>query len=71
MYEEDLVKRGEKKSKAKVFAARRIRDEIDTLIDLSVTHPSKYIVKYYDSFEDENYWFIIMENITGMKLDDF
>lgn len=47
----------------------RVKDEVNTLINLSIINQCEYIVKYYDNFEDEENWYIVMENISGVTLD--
>lgn len=55
----------------KVLDKKKLRDNIDCIMEEvailhSLDHPN--IVKYYETYNDQKYIYLVMEYITGMPL---
>jgi calcium-dependent protein kinase len=57
----------------KVISKKKIEDDIDQLLDeisilKSLDHPN--IIKYYETYENQKYMYIVMEYCAGGELFD-
>lgn len=57
---EKLVRKEKNKKIADEIVSQKIIDEITTFKHLTVTNKSEYLVEYYDTFQDEHNFYIVM-----------
>ena len=68
---EKLIRKEKNKKIADKIVSQKLADEVATFNYLTVTNKSEYLAEYYDSFQDEHNFYIVMEYVPGKKLDSF